>query len=232
MSLLFLHLVEDDYPAFDREIHRDANELTACLAKVNELRDYNLFKRLENFVTQSLGQEYSIEKKILNLVSEAVATQHPHAQPGDDITVDIHNSKLHLRVMPDGSFRQSVEQMVASFDIPRARAEAHAFAQQIERVGTVDRSEYLDITENFYHPLCECTQHGEVLILNSYAIGSISIQNGYLNPNLDTALIASARNAIASFGLQLTPEIEQKLRDRHKPTIYQVCAQIVEKLTA
>jgi hypothetical protein len=231
MSLLFIHLVEDDFPAFDRELNRDRNELMPCLAEVNKLRDYTIFKRLENFVTQSLGKEYSIKKRILRLVSDAARAQHPHAQPGDDITVQVSDSTLHLRVMPDGTYRQSVEQMMESFDLSRERVETHVFQQQLDRVGTVDRGEYLDITEDFHHPLSECEQHGKVLIINAYAGASLIIRNGYLSPSQTDDNGVLARASFKELGLHLSPEIEQQLRDRHKPTIYQVCTQLVDRLT-
>lgn len=232
MSLLFIHLVESDYPAFEAEIKRDLDELAACLHRVNELRDYSLFKRLENFVTQSLGKEFSIEKRILKAIADAARAQHPHAQPGDDIAVDIHGSTMHLRIMPDGTYRQSIEQMMASFDLPRERVERHVFQQQLDRVGTVNRAEYLDITEEFHHPLSETEQHGKVLVINAYAGASLLIRNGYLDPHLTDDNGVAARASFIELGLQLTPEIEQRLRDRHKPTIYQVCTQLVDRLNS
>jgi hypothetical protein len=231
MSLLFIHLVESDYPAFDRELKRDRNELTPCLAKVNELRDYILFKRLDEFVIQSLGKEYSIQKRIIQLINNAARTQHPHAQPGDNITVKMGaEGILHLKVMPDGTYRQSIEQMMTSFDLSRERVESHVFQQQLDRIGTVDRGNYLDITQDFDHPLSEVKEHGAVLIINNYAVASLFIRNGYLSPGQTDDNGVTARAALLELGLHLTPKIEQQLRDRHKPTIYQVCTQIVDRL--
>jgi hypothetical protein len=138
---------------------------------------------------------------------------------------------LHLRVMPDGTYRQSVEQMMTSFDLSRERVESHVFQQQLDRIGTVDRGNYLDITQDFYHPLSEVKQHGAVLTINNYAAASLFIRNGYLSPGQTDDNGVTSRAALLELGLHLTPEIEQQLRDRHKPTIYQVCTQIVERLT-
>jgi hypothetical protein len=232
MSLLFTHLVEDDYPAFDRELKRDVQELGDCYTKTIEMADISLVDRMEKFASKSLGVKFSIQELLLKGIEIQMAIQHPNAKPGDVVIVRGEELEMEVTVTENGGFTQSIDQMMSTFDRTREEIESDIFQQQIDRVGNKPCADYLDITEKFWHPLSDIHMKEGRQWLNLHATGSMFVNCGYLAPHEtgDNGAI-SRTNLKKMLGDNLTPEIEQKLHDRHKPTIYLVCGWIVDRIT-
>jgi hypothetical protein len=232
MSLLFTHLAENNYPEFDRELNRDPYELDDCYEKVIQMHDIGLLRRFENFVSQSTGKEFSLQKLITRAIKEKIATDYPHAKPGDRLTLQINNLKLEITINPDGGFTQTIPQIMESFGLSREQVESHLFSQQIDNIGTKPKSNYLDITRTFAHPLSEVRQYDGLTLRNNYATASTFINYGYLNPIDEEGGKIARRSIEKIIGASLDISTEQELYDRYLPTLFQVANQIAEAMNS
>lgn len=172
------------------------------------------------------------DAKVIDAISLAIRDQFPNAQAGDAVVLKLGEADFHATVGEGCSFfGQTKEQLQATYQLSQTEYEDLAFKVQLEFAGHPrHQADYLDISEDFIHPLAEMSDDGE--FMNLYALATMIVNGGYLKPSLTDDSGAKAIKGLKDLlGDGLTSEIEQQLRDRHKPTIYHVCTQIVEIFT-